>query len=110
MTLPENYRGGYFLWFLKDRHLLQNAHDKTKHARLNFLAKARPSLDSIDEDKDLSTLKSAAKSEIYKLYDLVLEQRIGAAYKKPIESCSFTELWTAYQNHTLISLFDANGP
>ncbi len=42
-----------------------------EHFEEDFLAKAHPYLNSIDRNKDLTTLKPTAKFEIFKLYGLI---------------------------------------
>ena len=76
-SIPENSRGQYFLWYLKNFHLLERPMTKDEaQQRLiaTFYDKARPNLDIEDHNKTARDLKPEAKGASYNLLMEVLLQ------------------------------------
>ncbi|KAL6908675.1 hypothetical protein GGI43DRAFT_379518 [Trichoderma evansii] len=72
--VPEQYRGGYFPWLLRNQHILDNS---TRPAKDNFFTRAinaaRPYLDPEDRDKCFQHLEPPSKRNCFLVYALALD-------------------------------------
>lgn len=67
-AMPEECRGGYFLWFLNNPHILdQPATKREAQERLKstFFDKAQSYLDEEDQQKNLKDMEPEAKRHAY---------------------------------------------
>jgi hypothetical protein len=72
-TLPEEMRGGYFPWFLSNKHILRQPKDKsTEEIFQNWFDDARKQLSPEVRDKPPDELLPVAKREGFLLYALCL--------------------------------------
>ncbi|KAL6307475.1 hypothetical protein BKA93DRAFT_893568 [Sparassis latifolia] len=132
--IPEGSRGGYYPWFLQNRHIVDSTSAEIDpHEMQNtFFAIARPYLDPADKDKAVQEFTPQAKRDSFMLYALLLrgwhpdpvslpdlffdfgfctcrETPLAFLYLDLIKRCTFTEFWKAHQSNSLIPLFDAYG-
>lgn len=72
-TLPEEMRGGYFPWFLSNKHVLRQPKDKpAEEIFQNWFDEARKHLSPEDRDKLPDELLPTAKRESFLFYALCL--------------------------------------
>ena len=130
-TRPEGRRGSYFPWFLQNLHCLDTNKDEIAIHREAFLSISRKYLIEEDRDLNVANLEPEAKRQSIYLYVQILhgwhpiasqdiwfefgfctcvdehkERKLGPLYKQLIERCSFQEFWTAFEEKTLMTLFD----
>lgn len=82
--IPENYRGGYFPWFLKHTHILEKtvtSEEATKTIVATWYDQAKSYLDSEDQQKNPKELKPDAKAHCYHMLAGILHM----AHPHPIE-------------------------
>lgn len=80
-AIPENSRGGYFPWFLRNQHVLDNSTPMPQlqgpeNPILRALDAARPYLEPEDRDKDLYELQPIEKRYCFIFYALALDSSI----------------------------------
>lgn len=76
-SIPENCRGEYFPWFLKNLHVLERPMTKDEAQQkvmATFYDKARPYLDIEDRNKTARELKPEAKGASYNLLAQILQR------------------------------------
>ncbi|KAI6102714.1 hypothetical protein EDD17DRAFT_232893 [Pisolithus thermaeus] len=66
-AIPEHHRGGYYPWFRKNLHVFNSPSGPP-----DFLAVARPYLDSVDREKEPHQLVPEAKRKSFILYAMLL--------------------------------------
>lgn len=87
--IPETHRGGYFPWFLKHTHILEQpvtGKEATENMIATYYDQARPYLDSEDQHKNPRELKPDAKAHCYRMLAGVLHM----ANPHPIEYTWYT--------------------
>ncbi|KAJ6028506.1 hypothetical protein N7540_004082 [Penicillium herquei] len=80
-AIPEHSRGGYFPWFLRNQHVLDNSTpvpqlQGPEHPILRALDAARPYLEPEDRDKDLCELQPIEKRYSFLFYALALDSSV----------------------------------
>lgn len=106
--IPEDSRGGYFPWFLKNLYVLERPTTKDE-ATENFIAtffdKARPYLDIEDRNKTARDLMPEAKRNSY----ILLAQMLSQSTPNPMEinwySFGFVTCREQQEEGTLLSLY-----
>lgn len=83
--LPEQNRGSYFLWFLRNQHILDNTTpplqlDGKDHPLQRAINAARPYLDLEDRDKDLQQLEPPSKRHCFLFYAMALDSTYPNPY------------------------------
>ncbi|KAF8248495.1 hypothetical protein K440DRAFT_679735 [Wilcoxina mikolae CBS 423.85] len=73
-AIPENCRGGYFPWFLENKHRIHLNGPKLEFDLEEYLQEARTHLDPEDRNKDMNALQPTAKRDCFKFYSSILHQ------------------------------------
>lgn len=131
-TLPQGSRGGYYPWFLKNRHCVEKVADAVTKTEESEFARIQPYLDVADRGKNPGSFAPKAKQGAALFYKILLdgwhppprsvlwydlgfctctrigaEGKLGPAYLMLINKCTFLEFWSAFENCQLASLFQA---
>jgi hypothetical protein len=92
-TIPEGSRGGYYPWFLRNRHILEGAQEVTrdeddvsKYIQERY-AEARAYLDLADQTKAVEDLTPFAKQYCFLFFSLLLDS------KHPPPQMAHLDLW-----------------
>ena len=132
-VIPERYRGDYYPWFLKNRHIIEQGVDKND-LFTRFVGKVEPYLDEGDKMINLGNCQPKHKRQGYYMFvsglnhnypDISCEEwylfgfcttvedhsenLLGGLYGNLIPQCRFTEFWQAYAQGKLIDLMDRKG-
>ncbi|KAL6701647.1 hypothetical protein J3F84DRAFT_355391 [Trichoderma pleuroticola] len=83
--LSEQNRGGYFPWFLRNQHILDNSTpplqlDGKDNPLQRSIDAARPCLDLEDRDKDLQQLEPPSKRHCFLFYAMALDSSYPNPY------------------------------
>lgn len=76
--VPAKCRGGYFPWFVRNQHILDNSRPPLElegkdHPILRAVAAARPYLDPEDRAKEVKDLKPLSKRDCFVMYAMALD-------------------------------------
>ena len=129
--LPNSHRGGYFPWFLENRHLILRQPDARSQI-LEAEDKVKPYMNATDRALDPRTFP-LKKTEVFVLYLYLLngwhsrpenlewfdfgfctineeqESSLAALYTSLIQTCTFDDVCKAFSDGRLIALMDAKG-
>ncbi|KKO98364.1 hypothetical protein THAR02_09534 [Trichoderma harzianum] len=83
--LPEQNRGGYFLWFLRNQHILDSSTpplqlDGKDNPLQRAINAARPYLDLEDRDKEFQQLEPPSKRHCFLFYAMALDSSYPNPY------------------------------
>ena len=132
-TLPQQSRGGYYPWFLENRHIIEKGVDQ-QDLLSRWFKKILPYLDPDDKSNDVRNWHPIEKKQGYLMFlcalnsshpsikqdewylfgfcttvEIHIEGRLGALYVELIQQCRFTEFWQAFAQGKLIALMDRKG-